>query len=888
MSADSSIEIQEVNDSKEAEQLLNFAAPAMIITSDATKCVTILANCKALIKNTRSKVILTGRKMLQPKVSKKLDSLGLASYILEPITTKSLHYKVNFILKSLPVKSLLANESGDKNKTVTIKTGDAQNKDDDANNEDHLAVKKFGNETPETEAAAQLNITAGELANSLTDAELQVQSKQSVSLDLISDEGIQSAGSDTIAPFKFDDEPEIKSGGQTDNTLFGDDTSLRTQNVDLKLELEPDDPKNKNEEVNLDLTSDMKAKGALDLKLDFEDESAKPKALNTTEEDFYQKKKAEEVTLDIDLEEFKRKNGGNLFDAEEMAELQKAYQDHKEEQDRRRKKNIDLGLEADDLYKKKEQVEGASIDYGEFEVEQEEETLKVEKKKRKNLEILADEEEKPTELSAEEALQQKKKRTDLGLMADEEAATKKESAPAEEFAREEKVDLTLEEEIEKKKKVHLEVAPEEAKTEEERAAEETAKKEKTAKVDLELAPEEKEEKNEELTEEAKAKNKENSDLGLEADKKTEESSPLDLDEADTKSDDSSVLNVERETGDDASKKQQEEGETFKKPTRDTDLELQGDLPENVTKGFKDDAGIIQTDNNVLDLNKKPRDKDLSRPADSIMAVDKNGTATSIEKAKVGVEFLTNPEVFNPKNVDNLNSNNIPLQNREVFNPTESDNAPIIKTHEDNRELQNLTKETKPVDSIIDLKPLDEIDNSDEYYEVYPDVYRPDSNGLEFSVILLEKILNKNVDTLKILAAISQIIFKTKAGITSFFYLDINFNGASSLLINHTNPQFAPYSMTEEQWIEYREFNLARYKKAIYPTLLNRKLNAETNELVFPIFDGKTQKGFVVINFYKHIKIEDIRFCENLLDSVKELIIFHLKKQDQPFTDIKSV
>ncbi|MFN8370749.1 MAG: hypothetical protein U0T83_09030, partial [Bacteriovoracaceae bacterium] len=42
LSSDPTIEIQEVSDLKEAEQLLNFSAPAMVITSDATKCVTIL------------------------------------------------------------------------------------------------------------------------------------------------------------------------------------------------------------------------------------------------------------------------------------------------------------------------------------------------------------------------------------------------------------------------------------------------------------------------------------------------------------------------------------------------------------------------------------------------------------------------------------------------------------------------------------------------------------------------------------------------------------------------------------------------------------------------------------------------------------------------------
>lgn len=96
------IDVYEIDSLQEVIQTFQNVAPVVVITSDPRKMIQFQALNKKVIKKTSSKTILITGKQLNAKAERKFSQLGLSDYIKEPIAPKTLYYKINLMLKSLP------------------------------------------------------------------------------------------------------------------------------------------------------------------------------------------------------------------------------------------------------------------------------------------------------------------------------------------------------------------------------------------------------------------------------------------------------------------------------------------------------------------------------------------------------------------------------------------------------------------------------------------------------------------------------------------------------------------------------------------------------------------------------------------------------------------
>lgn len=105
MKNDPTLEIHEVDNTNEVVQLFLTVAPAMILTSDIKKAFRVLATVEKQYKKTSSKMLLLHKDKIPLKAQQKGEKLGLTT-IEEPVSPRSLVYKVNLLLKSLPTNKI--------------------------------------------------------------------------------------------------------------------------------------------------------------------------------------------------------------------------------------------------------------------------------------------------------------------------------------------------------------------------------------------------------------------------------------------------------------------------------------------------------------------------------------------------------------------------------------------------------------------------------------------------------------------------------------------------------------------------------------------------------------------------------------------------------------
>ena len=135
-------EIYEVDVLTEAVQLFQTTAPAVVMCSDAKKMLQFQAMNKRVVAKTSSKTILCTEKKLNIRAERKFSQLGLSDYIKEPIAGKTLYYKINLLIKSLPKRKTAEDEN------YNVKEGNYQ--EEDAGEEMNLKTKSKNSEESET------------------------------------------------------------------------------------------------------------------------------------------------------------------------------------------------------------------------------------------------------------------------------------------------------------------------------------------------------------------------------------------------------------------------------------------------------------------------------------------------------------------------------------------------------------------------------------------------------------------------------------------------------------------------------------------------------------------------------------------------------------------
>ena len=142
------IEIHELDNLSELIQLFAVTAPALVFGCDPRKTIKFLATCRKKIKQTGSKTVLVRKNELPAKALKKFQQLGISEIIYEPIPPKTLVYKANFLIRSLPVKK----EDSKKKSLLEKKAEEAKkNQQDEEQDEFEASFNKKADQIEEDE-----------------------------------------------------------------------------------------------------------------------------------------------------------------------------------------------------------------------------------------------------------------------------------------------------------------------------------------------------------------------------------------------------------------------------------------------------------------------------------------------------------------------------------------------------------------------------------------------------------------------------------------------------------------------------------------------------------------------------------------------------------------
>lgn len=143
-------EIFEINAINEAHQLVPTIGQSLTIVSNPKKCAMFMQPIRKVIKQLNSKVILLSPKPIPPKTLAKFQKIGLTECIIEPVPPKTLHYKVNLLLRSIVDNELEQDEEkeikdlskDEKLVDSTSKTKDKQTSDDSEEATDDYGYKR--------------------------------------------------------------------------------------------------------------------------------------------------------------------------------------------------------------------------------------------------------------------------------------------------------------------------------------------------------------------------------------------------------------------------------------------------------------------------------------------------------------------------------------------------------------------------------------------------------------------------------------------------------------------------------------------------------------------------------------------------------------------------
>lgn len=516
-SEDQGTEIFEIDDVKEAIQIIPQLGQSLIIGAHPRKTAQILQAAGKLIRRLQSKVLLLTPKPIPRKTVDKFMKVGLTECIVEPIAPKTLQYKVNLLLRSIVIKK----EEGDYEQNF-----DSNN---DSASDDELARKQLSANIKEEDKREEVD------GSDLYATEDKAEKKKST----YKEESIAGyyKGASKKKESAIDDGEEddtdknnseiIESYYKNKVAKREDELEEESENKSKKNELEPDDFEELSKSASLLLEDDEVENEEKALKQDVEKEKRKPPTALDLEEEKLKKEshpkedKTEEADdiashhLDLinDLEDENKEDSPEPEKAKSAKKSAKALNIEDEDQ-------LDQE-EVDPQFEKEAQARKVST-----QLDLEEEELEPDEKSAQNLENLKEKPKAKKKLNLEE---DEELQEELGDIADQLEALN--------FATKSSLELEDDEDVE------------EDRVEKEKFSDE---RKKAAKLDLEEELEPKKEKEEVQQEESIYGKKKTKELALESEE--------DLDYGRKKREEKQKHQVEREIQEREENKRQVERE----------------------------------------------------------------------------------------------------------------------------------------------------------------------------------------------------------------------------------------------------------------------------------------------------------------------------------------
>lgn len=832
LSQDKEVEFLEAKGLTEAIQHLGARAPALLMTNDPRKCMKYLSSCKGIIKKTSSKTVLITDATVPFKALQKMNQWGLSDHIVEPIAPKTLIYKVNFILRSLPKK--LENE--DANQEVKF----SKDKVDANKDEQEIKNKKLTKENKELEnkeGKGKLEFTDDEEAKEKKEASLAEEGdpsvKKSSKLTLDSLEDPEEA--------KNEDQPTEEEIKLSKKKRLGIDDLLDDDLPEESAEAAPEEENAaaKNQTLQVEGEEETTLADLPDEEAVEEEGAEKGKKLELTDEE--EEKKDDIADLEELPEEEAKAKAQLEVSAEEEEEKESSAASPEEEEKKKREKQ-QLGLE--DLEDLDDVTETSTP----------EEKEKKEKEGKLSLELDSDEEkEEEKKAAVAEDEEAKKQSLNLEVDKDDTTAEAKEKSLEEDEEKEEtqtaKLDLEQDSEDESPYK-KLKLEEDEAAAAEEKSKEEERDKDARDNLTLDVEAEASAEKEaDSLPEEDELKEHSNVTLEVDAEEAAEkENKKLDLD-----------------SGEDIYKREKK----GKEEDQDQHVAEQSLTPEEEAAQKADYQSLDVEGQEGADWKKREKeiDNDWSYGKDKTDKFDDNWKGRKLDEENVEREKDSLGEQtinYNQIDAEYGESYDKYRKKKKRYGEKEVDSEPHVaekRTRDKKAKLEiGITEVTKeePVEEVAKEKDV---------------IFDPSTRGLEFSILSTLLYLNKDIKAEKILSHLAESLFKEKNGMVTFLRSD---NPRRVLFSSHESSTDSTPEI-KEAWNKLRQELSPGLSEVNLPKWGDHTFTQEENYFIYPLFEGVQELGHAIATFKGGIKTEDdCKLVEVILESSRGIYLndFH--------------
>ncbi len=821
------VEIFEVDALSEAIQIFQSSAPAVVLCSDPKKMIQFQAVNKRIIAKTSSKTILISGKTLNPKAQRKFDQLGLSDFIKEPIPGKTLYYKINLLLKSLPRKLT------EEDQNYNLKEGQYEEEETEANlklknknqKEEDLGGYLRADLKPKQEEV-ELDLydkKESKPEESITDMEKKFfENEESLGgyYEGDGDGDLQDLGGQMASKDSKKEDPNLDElngklkNGHTDKEqdLLSDITETDKnlgENLSLKsekeLNLEEDEPVDDIQNEIPELGEIEDALSDINLNLEDEKELNAPKTKELEAEEIDNQKS---TSLDL------------LEDKEISLEKEKLLEP--EEKESSRSKKLDLEDEEPDLesnlkeLNSPEEIEGnrkSSLD-----IEEEEE----ESRRQKHLEeILKDSNRKSNfDEAAIDGSQKGESSTDNIDQSDMKGRN---------FQEADRPDATGSAKTEQ-----LEQKALQGKLSRQQVNEKEGKERELSTLDPDLV-QEKKKKDLPIVEKESKEKELKSDASEEAESKNQR--------------------FEKEDAIDSMAKgklgpsQKEEEKKPKKQLRskepDNPESLKKDLAE---QEFEDNWDIEQDPEQNL-----PTEMQVDGDKEAFYGKNEDLGEQTIDYKKIKKAYeegTSGDEAFQEDgNFD---------KHKEVYTFDVVETGPYT-----------ITLEPEVEESTVLLSPEEEVKKGSKDFI-------PDTKGFEFIIQRLEDYRDKGKSEHDIFYQVTKVLKEKQGGYCTFF---INRSGLPPVNGANLETWFSMHDLfgdedpeVFESWTLYKADEMSNWINAKFPTWKDHTFQANQNYFIFPYYDGNQFQGLAVVTFQSSKAKEDTGFIEAQLESVRSIYL----------------
>ena len=814
---DSEYEIYECEDMSEALQTSLTVGASLILISHPKKSAQLLKAVGKKLVRLSSKVILLTPKKIPPKTLDKMHKIGLTECIVEPIAPKSLLYKVNFFIRSLPLP-----KAKEDDEVVSFKrTDDSENSDSNEAQRVEKGIMAGGLEGDEESSSKPgKNISLYEEENQKNNSELDIETNYD---DLYARK--KKRNELDINPFEEEKRKKL------DLNIEEDIYAKKKSELDISFDDDPyekekksigeDYERKKEKKLGLDiLESEEEDKRKIDLLLADHDEVPRKHAelnLDTVEEELEAKQKEIEkekeeskkaASLDLEnIEKEKNKSSLDLENNNEEKEKSKLDLESIEENEKK-KKELDLQNNSEDKERKKLDIES-------IELEKERKNIDLsnqdkDEKERKKLDLASNENEKNrNELDLDNLEEDEKKKSELNLGQEEEEEKKKKDLDLESFdnGKKEKKDLDLSPLDDLKKKKELNLQDKDKKNKEidrEEREEDEKNREKNKSLNLSNDSNLKKEHEERNEKESKEKDKKGT-LNL-----------ADTDNLNRKNKSQAELDLEKEK--DIHLK-------FDGPTKDIQREMRGDeIDDNwdYKKDRKDSS----------DDTKNKSEEESIKLFDGL-------------KVEHGIDYSE----FKKEYLDSVYTG----QGKKSINDVGIDLSSNIENELNNKLAQ--------IESELDEEKLEVEIDDDSLFEG-EHVFEAKANHLENLIYILNYYRIKDKKEEDIIVEINKII-------------EFHFNcKCCFVLYDVSKKKYFDFLVSEnfDEWEKIRKSNLATWTELKTPFWKDETFQEEKNEFIFPFFEGSFNMGFCFIQMNQKIEEEQAPGLEVLIESSRGLYL----------------